>query len=323
LRKEGRVTPPTIASIIEAVTVADAGYAAPAQTFPDAFLSLVEDGFFFLQNHAWSEVQSENDFTASVAVAKMILQAAEQKPEVMLRPLADTSERSSRSSLTVRTWNILAFAALSDPSNSWSSILFAHFSTFSFAYNVSLRGFTISGAGSLESSQADINHAYNGIKLWTLLALKNFRLEGMSPSRDRDPVGFEDNEDAATRMVWDELWPPFALLADSFEPEPRTSLAALTWSSVADLFLFVGQSRSNIAHEAASHVALLGRLQRWSVGDTATGNRLTRALRCISEPPVDVPMDVLVSQIAKSIVAEEKLVALETKSREASAGKVV
>lgn len=40
----------------------------------------------------------------------------------------------------------------------------------------------------------------------------------------------------------------------------------------------------------------------------------------MSEPPGDVPMDILTNQIAKSIVAEEKLVILEAKSREASAG---
>jgi hypothetical protein len=52
----------------------------------------VDDGFFYLQNHTWSEVQSENDFTASVAVAKMILQAAEHKPDIILKQLADTPE---------------------------------------------------------------------------------------------------------------------------------------------------------------------------------------------------------------------------------------
>jgi hypothetical protein len=74
----------------------DTGYITPAQASSEAFLSLAEDGFFFLQNHTWSEVQSENDFTASVAVAKLILQAAEQKPEIILKQLADTSEVCSQ-----------------------------------------------------------------------------------------------------------------------------------------------------------------------------------------------------------------------------------
>jgi hypothetical protein len=122
----------------------------------------------------------------------------------------------------VRTWNILAFAALSNPSDSWTSILFSHFSTFSFTYNFSLRGFRTSGTSSPENAQADINHAFDAMKLWLLLALKKFRLKGVSPSKERDPVVLEDNENAATRMVWNELWPSFALLVDSFEPEART-----------------------------------------------------------------------------------------------------
>ena len=101
------------------------------------------------------------------------------------------------------------------------------------------------------------------------------------------------------------------------------SLAALTWSSAAELFLFVRQSRSAIAHETLSHVALLVRLQAWSLGDSATSNILGRALRSMSEPPMDVSMDILTSQIAKSIVAEEKLVILEAKTREASAGRAL
>jgi len=77
---------------LQAIMSADTRYVPPAQVFPDAFMSLAEDGFFFLQNHTWSEVQSENDFVASVAVAKMILRAALQKPDIILKQLADASE---------------------------------------------------------------------------------------------------------------------------------------------------------------------------------------------------------------------------------------
>ena len=111
LRKEGRVTPLTIAALVEvsartlfselnshvacaqSITTPDSpDHAAPAWLFPDLFLSLADDGFFFLQNHLWSDVQSESDFNASVAVAKMILQAAEQNPDTMLRRMSDSSE---------------------------------------------------------------------------------------------------------------------------------------------------------------------------------------------------------------------------------------
>lgn len=136
--------------------------------------------------------------------------------------------------MTLRTWNILAFAALCNPSDSWTSILFSHFSTFSFTYNVSLRGFGISGTNAPETAQADINYAFNAIKLWLLLALKKFRLKGVSPNKEKDPAVLEDNEDAATRMVWNELWPSFALLVDSFEPEARTVSRVVCSSSMGD-----------------------------------------------------------------------------------------
>lgn len=206
--------------------------------FSDSAVSLAEDGFFFLQNHVWSEVHSENDFGASVAAAKLILKAAEQKPDVMLKQSLDSSDvccmltledlhlllwSQRQSILSVRTWNVLAFAALSNPSDAWASTLFAHFSTFSLSYNICLRPFGSPSSNPPEAAQTDINHAYSAVKLWLLLALKKFRLKGVSVNKEKDPVVLEDNEDAATRLVWNELWPPFALLVNFFEAEPQTS----------------------------------------------------------------------------------------------------
>lgn len=74
----------------------------------------------------------------------------------------------------------------------------------------------------------DINHAYNAIKLWILLALKKFRLQGISVGREKDPVVLEDNEDAATRMIWNELWPAFALVVTFFESENRVMETAVS-----------------------------------------------------------------------------------------------
>lgn len=85
-------------------------------------------------------------------------------------------------------------------------------------YNTSLRSFGKAGTTLPETAQADINHAYSAIKLWLMLALKKFRLQGLSPGNDKSPVALEDNEDAATRMIWNELWPPFTLLVDYFKP---------------------------------------------------------------------------------------------------------
>lgn len=47
--------------------------------------------------------------------------------------------------------------------------------------------------------------------------------------------------------------------------------------------------------------------------------QLLRAIRTLSEPAATVNKDVLLDQISKSMVAEERLLALDAKSREAAA----
>lgn len=66
-----------------------------------------------------------------------------------------------------------------------------------------------------------------------MLALKKFRLKGVSPAREKDPAVLEDNEDAATRMVWNELWPPFALLVDFFDPDIRVPDTAVSTAQLS------------------------------------------------------------------------------------------
>src|SRR5262245_55654053 len=53
---------------------------------------LADDGFYFLQNYAWSDVQSEKDLDVSVAVAKMVLEAADHDPEIMIRTITEPGE---------------------------------------------------------------------------------------------------------------------------------------------------------------------------------------------------------------------------------------
>jgi hypothetical protein len=66
--------------------------AAPAATFIRSFLALADDGFYFLQNHTSSELQSDNDFNTSMAVARMVLEAADHDPEIMIRAMTEPGE---------------------------------------------------------------------------------------------------------------------------------------------------------------------------------------------------------------------------------------
>jgi hypothetical protein len=49
--------------------------ASPATIHLNLFMGLVDHAFYYLQNHMWTDIQSENDFYASLAVGKMILTA--------------------------------------------------------------------------------------------------------------------------------------------------------------------------------------------------------------------------------------------------------
>lgn len=73
------------------MTTESPGSPAPAITHLSQFIALADPGFFFLQNHSWNEVHSESDFTASLAVGKMILKAITQDPSIMPRLIVEQS----------------------------------------------------------------------------------------------------------------------------------------------------------------------------------------------------------------------------------------
>jgi hypothetical protein len=96
----------------------------------------------------------------------------------------------------------------------------------------------------------------------------------------------------------------------------------------------VRQSRSCLALETSSQIAILNRLRRFGRKESATVSKvsemyklhfedanvvhgqLTRAMRSLSETPQDIPFGGLVCQAGKDIVAAEKLHTLEARKRE-------
>jgi hypothetical protein len=48
---------------------------------------LADDGLQFLNNQPWTDPRSENDLHASLAVAKMVLDATDRDPDVMVRAM--------------------------------------------------------------------------------------------------------------------------------------------------------------------------------------------------------------------------------------------
>jgi hypothetical protein len=131
-----------------------------------------------------------------------------------------SQQKYSRQGVTLRTWNILALAALSESSEKWVSILMDQLQSFSSAFSSSVR--------SHEPTTTDINHAYVAIKLWLLLARRSSRAESLvdiaiTPGALRTGSGVEF-------AVWNELWPVFEGLANHFECDPHTGNLSVSGS---------------------------------------------------------------------------------------------
>ncbi|KAK0210802.1 hypothetical protein DFS33DRAFT_1251098 [Desarmillaria ectypa] len=297
LRMKVRVLPITLKAMLEAVMTTEiAGHTTPAVLYHQQFATIADNGFHFLQNHVWTDIRSDSDYSASLTTGKFILQAATYDPSVMTRV------RSSRHYMTVRAWNVLVLSALMDPSENWITLMYMQLPTFSSAYQATLRGYLQACPSPPESAITDINHAYVAIKLWLMLAQKR--------------AVKEDEGSISAFMVWNELWPPFESLVNVFEAEVQVglsmTLAMLTWSTVAELFLFIRALHSPVASELASHISLLKRLKNLGRGEAHT-SKLLRALRSMSEPPPEIPIGSHINQAAKDLIAAEKLRILEAR----------
>jgi hypothetical protein len=116
---------------------------------------------------------------------------------------------------------MLVLAALSNPADTWASMLFVHFSIFSTAYYSSLKLYIHAGVSPPDAAAADISHAYAAIKLWLLLTQKKaIQLNG-TPKLQSVSSAREDSGNIAAFMIWNELWPHFESLVNVFEVEAQ------------------------------------------------------------------------------------------------------
>ncbi|KIY43409.1 hypothetical protein FISHEDRAFT_10379, partial [Fistulina hepatica ATCC 64428] len=302
LRIKSPVQPQTLQSIIEVIT--DDESAALSRGFlgtrQGLIADLVDPGLSFLQYHTWPNTMSQQYFSASMAVGNVVLQAAESSIAETSVYSEETLQKHSRHSFTVRTWNILLLAGLLDKTESYITLLFAHLSSFAMIHHATLRVYLQAGTNPSDAAITDINHAYVAIKLWIMLAMKK---------SVREETGNE-----VAMMVWNELWPPFENVVRVFEAQVQSglsvTLSSLTWSTIADLFIFLRSVRSPVAMQMSSHIATLNRLRNLGgQRDAATGKASHKI--AIVELPEEVDLDVLVNQAAADIVATEKLRVLE------------
>ncbi|KAG6850997.1 hypothetical protein H0H93_004484 [Arthromyces matolae] len=303
LKLKARILPSTLNSILEVISMFEAPSGFPyIISHLSLFRELVEPAIHFLQNHPWQDV--EKDFAASVAAAKLALQVSAEDLNMVNRLFDHNAEKPIHSNLKMRTWSIFVLAALQEQKESWYNALFAQLPVFSFTYHNLMRACSTGPANMSESAIVDLNYAYIAIKLWILLSLK---VSGNGDAM-KDLQGFS---------VWNELWPPFDGIITQFELDPGgpmyLTVGTLVLSSVAELFIFLRSLHTPIALELSTLLTTLNRLRQLGPGDTVN-QKLSRAMRYISEAPPETTFEIFVSQTAKDIVAAEKLRLLETRA---------
>ncbi|KAG6900874.1 hypothetical protein C0993_009992 [Termitomyces sp. T159_Od127] len=119
LRLKARVLPSTLKSMIEVVMTTDTPGGFSQIISRPSFLGLVEPAIHFIQNHPWQD--GEKDFAASLAAARLVLQASTQDPNIMNRlseygteaRLATSTETAlidlNYAYIAIKLWILLAF----------------------------------------------------------------------------------------------------------------------------------------------------------------------------------------------------------------------
>ena len=172
----------------------------------------------------------------------------------------------------------------------FNDTLCAHFQSFAFTFQMSLRHCLQPGANPHDSAVADINRAYVAIKLWLLLVQASDPVTVNAKDMEGWEFDFEKGSDKSAKMIWNELWPAFETIVTTFEAEALNEnisvsqsalqvvatdrifsqpVAIITWSSAAELFLFLIQAHVTVALENSSQIALLNRLRPFIRGDSS------------------------------------------------------
>ncbi|KAG7092480.1 hypothetical protein E1B28_008832 [Marasmius oreades] len=307
LRMKSRVLSETIGALAQTIMTTHAAGVPLTRCYNNLFVGLAGPGLHFLFNHPWGDTRSEKDLKVSLVVAKMVFATVSESD--MIAVMAEQgNEKLGRQSMSMRGWNVLVLAMLMEGSESWWDLMFSQLGALSVAHHAALKSYTHPNGTITESAIPDINHAYIAIKLWLMLAQKKSTRIGAG-------------DDFALK-VWEHLWPPFEALLSAFAPEVQAglpmTLALLVWSTVADLFVFVRNLRSSVTLHTSSQLLILEGLKSLGTGSDAQVGKLSRAIRSLNEPPSYLSNEAMIDQVAKDIIATEKLRELDVLSREAA-----
>ncbi|KAG1756739.1 uncharacterized protein EDB91DRAFT_1332497 [Suillus paluster] len=302
-RARTRVTPSTLNAIVETILCTDVRiYSSPDRAGTVGLRQVACSGLYFLHNHAWIISESSAELSASIAVSRLVLHAIDVGHTSLPEMIAEGFEKSTQAGTVVRAWNILLLGVLSDSADRHIRALLTQLNVFTPAYYKCLGPYVHEGITPSESAVADVEHAFIALKLWLLLA--------------QMPLVNSTRESPNVKVIWNELWPPFEALVDLFKvdsvPEDLLPLATTIWSSVANLFLFVLQSRSPVGLDTIPHAAMLNRLRDSGRRNSAL-SKLSRALD--GELLPELLPSAVVTQAKQDVENAEKLRVLENVQR--------
>ncbi|KIO28187.1 hypothetical protein M407DRAFT_184260 [Tulasnella calospora MUT 4182] len=272
---------------------------------------------YYLCTPLRSEAYVEASFTVTMVAADLVLEATKVDPEVPRKYFIESNERIGKMPPTVRSWNALLLSALLSPNTTSTTNLFSNFRSFTPIYTNSL-GFLLNFEVTNKSDSAalDLDQAFTAVKLWMMLSRRKSSKGTFNQGEDvvlnkgTDLGAEEAIQDNRDRTVWNELWPAFenVLAASAVEgSEELTPLTLAIWSSFAELVIFLHLLRSPIALEtSAVHMTTL-KILRNRIKNESASSKITRALKCVAEPPTALPLDLLVAQARTELLAGEKL----------------
>ncbi|KAI6099878.1 hypothetical protein EDD16DRAFT_1889071 [Pisolithus croceorrhizus] len=208
---------------------------------------LARSAIHFLQNYNWTTGETDTELTLSLTVGRYIFYAAERG-----------YDHSFPSDITIRPWIIMLLTAVSTPSSEkYGALMMSRFDNFMVPYTKTLGTYVQGRLPPPETAAADIEYAYLAMKSWLLLLYK------LSTGKTVDPSG------QLTCKFWNELWPPFESLVKLLGQESSDELLPLStavWSSAANLFIFILQSRSSIAMDCVPCLTLMKHLRQLGGG---------------------------------------------------------
>lgn len=188
-------------------------------------LRLGADAIAYLSSPLNRETYGQAEFAASLAIAKLVLHASAHDTTYLARCLIG----DTRNPPSIRVWNLISLAGLRSADPNVATRLLALLPNFVMVY-VSLLRLPLSDVSN-ESAAPNVNHAFASVKLWMLIARKSCMETSVHDTTGNDTL----DSDGAERRVWNELWPPFERLIQSFISDPDGEMPASSCLAVIGL----------------------------------------------------------------------------------------